>query len=164
MSDEGFRLTPVDIRGQEFAKGLWGYDRADVEEFRGRVADALERLSRERTQLEERVHNLREQLKAYRDREKAINDAVLMTQEVRQDAEQAAKRQLELVTREAKVKADQIVAAARAREAAVLRDLETAQHDFAGYLGAFRHLLHRYLAQVDALGRHERDGTPPEKP
>jgi DivIVA domain-containing protein len=164
MSEEGFRLTPVDVRGQEFARTFWGYDRADVEEFRNRVGDELERLSRERTQLEERVHNLREQLKAYRDREKAINEAVLMTQEVRQDAEQAAKRQLELVSREAKVKADQIVAAARARETAVLRDLETAQHDLSGYLTAFRNLLHRYLAQVDALGQHERDGTPPEAP
>lgn len=164
MNDDAFRLTPVDIRSQEFHRELSGYSRADVDEFQSRVADEMERLFRERVQLEERLANMREQLKAYRDREKAINDAVLMSQTVRLDAEEAAKKQMELALREARVKAEQIVAAARTRELTLRRDIDQAHHELTGYLTAFRNLLHRYLAQVEALGRHERDGTPPDMP
>jgi DivIVA domain-containing protein len=164
MNDDAFRLTPVDVRGQQFHRETFGYNRADVEDFKNRLADEMERLFRERVQLEERLNNMREQLKAYRDREKAINDAVLMTQTVRQDAEDAARRQMELVLQEARVKAEQIVAAARTREIALRRDIDQAHHELSGYLAAFRSLLERYMAQVNSLARHARDGTPPELP
>ena len=56
MNDDAFNLTPLDIRKQEFRKTLRGYDTNGVEDFRVRVADALERGIRERQVLEERAH------------------------------------------------------------------------------------------------------------
>ncbi|MBI4502719.1 MAG: DivIVA domain-containing protein, partial [Gemmatimonadetes bacterium] len=47
MTDGGFYLTPVDVRAQEFRKSLRGYDPGDVDEFRNRIADELERLLKE---------------------------------------------------------------------------------------------------------------------
>src|SRR2546422_894107 len=48
VSDDAFNLTPHDIRKQEFRKSLRGYETLGVEDFRMRVADALERAMRER--------------------------------------------------------------------------------------------------------------------
>jgi len=75
MNDEAFNLTPHDIRKQEFRKTLRGYDTLGVDDFRVRVADALERAIRERQILEERVNALTEQLRVFREREKAMNEA-----------------------------------------------------------------------------------------
>jgi DivIVA domain-containing protein len=161
MNDEGFRLTPVDVRSQEFRRSALGYDVAGVEEFRARVADELERLLRERAMLEERLQNLREQLKSFREREKALNDAVVMAQQVRADAEQAAKRDTEITVREAAARAEEIIAAARVTETDVRRDIEEAQRQFSSYLSAFRRLLERQLAEVDSLVEHEQDGSMP---
>jgi DivIVA domain-containing protein len=161
MNDEGFRLTPVDVRSQEFRRSALGYDVAGVEEFRARVADELERLLRERAMLEERLQNLREQLKSFREREKALNDAVVMAQQMRADAEQAAKRDSEITVREAGARAEEILAAARATEADVRREIEQAQRQFSSYLAAFRRLLERQLSEVDSLAEHERDGSLP---
>ena len=55
MNDDAFTLTPLDIRKQEFRKTLRGYDTLGVEDFQMRVADALERVMRDRSVLEERV-------------------------------------------------------------------------------------------------------------
>jgi DivIVA domain-containing protein len=162
MTDEEFRLTPVDIRAQEFSRAAWGYSAADVEDFRDRVATEMERIARERVALEERLHNFREQLKSLRDREKAINDAVMMAQELREDTKQSATQEAELIIREAHSKAEGIIQESRATESALRRDIEEAQHQFTTYLAAFRRLLDRHLAQVDALEAHERDGSPPE--
>ncbi len=161
MNDEGFRLTPVDVRGQQFRRGTFGYERAGVEDFRQRVADELERLLRERAQMEDRMENFREQLRAFRDRERALNDAVIMAQKMREETEQIAKRNSEVTLQEAHARAEGIINDARSSEVAVRRDLETAQRQFQGYLTAFRQLLLRQMAELDALANHERDGNPP---
>jgi cell division septum initiation protein DivIVA len=101
-------------------------------------------------------------MKAYREREKALNDAVVMAQEVRADIEDTAKREAEVVLREARQKADELLAEARSAEVAVRRDIEEAQRQFVAYVAAFRRLLDRQLAEVDALAEHERDGSPPK--
>ncbi len=157
-----FHLTPVDVRTQQFRRVFRGYDPAGVEDFRTRVAEELERQLRERAALDERLHNFREQLKVFREREKALNDALVLAQQVRTDAEQAAKREADVMIREAHMSGDQIVREARATEAAVRHDIEAAQRQFSGYLVALRNLLERHLSEVDALEAHERDGTPPE--
>lgn len=160
MNDE-FHLTPIDVRAQEFHRAAFGYDRSGVEEFRERVAEELERLLRDRATLEERVHNLREQLKAYRERERALNEALVSAQQLRADTESSARKEADLVVREARTKADEIVQQARDAEISVRREMESAQRHFSAYLAAFRSLLDRYLAEVDALSEHERDGSAP---
>jgi DivIVA domain-containing protein len=151
MNDDGFRLTPVDIRNQEFRVGFRGYEVAMVEEFRSQVADEMERLLRDRATLEERVFNLREQLKAFREREKAMNEALVSAQQLRHDAEEQAARQREGIVREAKLEADRLVNEAKDQERQVRRDHADAQRQLAGYLTAFRSLLERNLAEIDAL-------------
>jgi DivIVA domain-containing protein len=159
--DQGFNLTPVDVRAQEFRKSLRGYDPGDVEDFRARVADEMERLLRERSDMENNVQRLREQLKAFQEREKALNDALVMAQQLRGETEQAARREADLIAREARIQADATLADARVEEKAVRRDIETAQRQFSSYLGSFRTLLERYLSEVDALETHERGGMAP---
>ena len=161
MSEEGFYLTPVDIRNQEFRKSLRGYDTGDVDDFRQRVAEEMERLLKERSETEAKLHQLREQLKGFREREKALNDALVLAQQLRGETETAARREAELISREARVQADAFIAEARQDERSVRRDIETAQRQFSSYLASFRTLLERYLSEVDALEAHERDGTAP---
>ena len=128
MTDSGFHITPVDIRSQQFHRSLRGYAPAGVEEFRERVGDELERLLRERAQMEERLLQFRDQLTLFREREKALNEALVAAQQLRADTEQAARREADLVLREARSEADRIVQEAlanvvkhaRARSARVL--------------------------------------------
>jgi DivIVA domain-containing protein len=158
MKDSQFHLTPVDIRAQEFRRSLRGFDPSDVEEFRQRVASELERLLRERADTEDTLRALREQLRSFQDREKALNDALVLSQQLRADTEQAALRQAELSERETRAEAENILREARAEERQVRRDIEAAQRQFASYLAGFRTLLERYLSEVDALESHEQDG------
>ncbi|MEX0692471.1 MAG: DivIVA domain-containing protein [Gemmatimonadales bacterium] len=160
MNDE-FHLTPVDVRQQEFRRAAFGYERPDVDDFRERVAAEMERLLRERAQMEERVANLREQLKTFRDRERALNEALVAAQQLRAATQDSARKEADLTLREARAEADKIVAQAREAEGLIRRDVEAAQRQFTGYLAATRHLLERHLAEVDALDAQSRDGSPP---
>lgn len=161
MSEPGFNLTPVDVRTQEFRRVLRGYDPEAVEDFRARVADEMERLIRDKAVLEERLQNARDQLKTFKEREKALNDALISAQQLRADVAQAAEREAQLVIREARSQADAVMQEARTAEQAVRRDTEAAQRHFTAYIAAFRTLLERYLSEVDALDMHTRDGSVP---
>jgi len=160
MTDDEFRLTPVDIRNHEFRVTFRGYEPTTVEEFRNQIADEMERLLRDRATLEERVYNLREQLKAFRERERAMNEALVTAQQLRRDAEVQAAKQGEDIVRKARTEAERLLNEASQQELNVRRDHASAQRQFSGYLVAFRSLLERNLAEIKALETHEQDGNP----
>lgn len=140
MNDEVFTLTPLDIRKQEFRKSLRGYDTIGVEDFRVRVADALERAIRDRQVLEERVAALTDQLRVFREREKAMNEALVAAQQLRQETRAAAEREGEAIVREAELRAK-----------AVEGRMAETERAFQQYVGGFRALLERHLAELRAL-------------
>src|SRR5712691_12270172 len=143
MNDEAFNLTPHDVRKQEFRKTLRGYDTNGVEDFRVRVADALERAIRERQVLEERVSALTEQLRVFREREKAMNEALVAAQQLRQDSRAAAEREGQVILREAEANAKRLLDEAKAAESAVKVRMAETERQFQQYVGGFRALLER---------------------
>ncbi|MBI4420412.1 MAG: DivIVA domain-containing protein [Gemmatimonadetes bacterium] len=158
MSNDGFHLTPIDVRAQEFHRAFRGYHPGDVDEFRQRVAEELERLLKERAELEQRLEGLQEQVEGFRRREKALNDALVLAQQLRAESEQAARRDAEATAREARMQADAVLAEARVEERAMRKEIEAAQRHLSSYLSSFRTLLERYLSEVEAMEAHERDG------
>ena len=150
---ETFHLTPLDIRKQEFRRTLRGYDPLGVEDFRMRAADELERVIRERSVLEERVSALTEQLRVFREREKAMNEALVAAQQLRADTREAAERESQVTIREAEAR--RIAEDARTAEADLRDRVAEVQRQFQGYLAGFRALLERQAAELRALERQD---------
>jgi DivIVA domain-containing protein len=157
--DHAFHLTPLDVRSQEFARALRGYDRAQVDEFKMAISEELERLLRDRAQNEERLRSAQDQLRAYQERERAMNEALVAAQQLRVDSREQAEREAELVLREARTEAERIMDRARQEEAAVRERSDGAARQFSSYVASFRTLLERHLGEVDGLQRWPRPGS-----
>jgi len=155
MSDDAFHLTPNDVRAQEFTPAFRGYSREQVELFRQRVADELERALRERTKLEERLQNFQEQLRAFRERERAMNDALVAAQQLRVDSKQQADREAEGVIREAKAESLRMLAQAQQEEVNIRERTELLTRQFAAYVANFRALLERQLGEIEGIQTHQ---------
>lgn len=155
MSDDVFRLTPLDVRKQEFRKALRGYEPLQVEDFRSRVADELERVVRERLALEERFKGVLEQLEAFKVREKAMNDALVAAQQLRAETREQAEREAQVILREAEADAERRLERGR-RE---LERLEAAAQQLAqrhhAYLASLRTMVDRQKAELDAMAASE---------
>jgi DivIVA domain-containing protein len=151
MNDDAFNLTPLDIRKQEFRKSLRGYETNGVEDFRVRVADALERGIRERQVLEERLSALTEQLRVFREREKAMNEALVAAQQLRQETRAASEREGQVIVREAQAEAKRVLDEAKNAENAVQARMAETERQYQQYVGGFRALLERQLAELRAL-------------
>jgi DivIVA domain-containing protein len=151
MTDETFHLTPHDVRAQEFQKTMRGFDPMQVESFKQRVAEELDRLLRERAALDERVKNQIEQLRSFRERERAMNDALIAAQQLRSDIQAQADREAEVVMREARAEAGRIVERAQEEEGGIRQRSEMAARQLATYVASFRALLERHQQELAAL-------------
>jgi cell division septum initiation protein DivIVA len=114
MIDETFHLTALDARRYDFGRSLRGYDPERVEQFRTQVAEELERLSRVNAELEQKARGFHEQLRAFRERDKALNEALVSAQQLREDIRSQAEREAELIVREARAEAEKEVEQFRA--------------------------------------------------
>jgi DivIVA domain-containing protein len=150
MIDESFHLTPLDVRRFEFATSLRGYEKARVDQFREQVAEELERLTRLNQELEAKGRNFHEQLRAYRDRDRALNEALVSAQQLRAEIREQAERDGQLLLREAKAEADRILAEATAAVRRMEEQLEQLQRTKRVYLTQLRSLAERHLAEVEA--------------
>lgn len=152
--DDIFHLTPVDVRRYDFGTAMRGYDRARVDQFKGQLADELERLTRLNGELESKARNFHEQLKHYRERDKAINEALVSAQQLREDVKEQAAREAELMRREAEAAAQQIVEGARQQIHSLQAEIEALDRTRRAYLAQLRAIAERHIAEADALMQH----------
>ena len=113
MIDDAFHLTPLDVRRYEFGTAIRGYDKVRVDQFREQVAAELERVLRINQDLDAKAKTLAEQLKSFRERDKALNEALVSAQQLRAESRDQAEREATLILREAQAEAERIVEAAR---------------------------------------------------
>lgn len=149
--DDIFHLTPVDVRRYDFGSAMRGYDRARVDQFRTQVADELERLTRQNSELESKARNFHEQLKHYRERDKAINEALISAQQLREDVKEQAAREADLMRREAESAAQHIVEAARQQIHALQLEIDALDRSRRTYLAQLKAIAERHIAEADAL-------------
>ena len=151
MTEDAFHLTPLDIRKQEFRRSLRGYEPLGVEDFRVRVADELERVIREKSVLEERVAAMTEQLRVFRERERAMNEALVAAQQLRAETRATAEREAQVILREAEARAQRELDEARQAETAIRTRIAEAERQFQAYVGGFKAMLERQLGELRAL-------------
>jgi DivIVA domain-containing protein len=150
MIDETFHLTPLDVRRYEFGKALRGYDPERVNQFRDQVAEELERLSRLNQDLDAKARGFHEQLRAFRERDKAINEALISAQQLRNEIREQADKEAALVLREAKADAERIVDEARSEIRRLQDQLETLERSRRSYLAQLRMVAERQLSDIVA--------------
>jgi DivIVA domain-containing protein len=151
MTDDTFHLTPHDVRGQEFQRVMRGYDPVQVESFKQRLAEELDRLLRERAALDERLKGMAEQLRTFRDRERAMNHALVAAQQLRADIQSQAGREAEVLLKEAQLEAARLVERAQQEHQDVAQRTEAAVRQLAAYLAGFRALLERHQVELAGL-------------
>jgi DivIVA domain-containing protein len=148
--DETFHLTALDVRRYDFGRTLRGYDPERVEQFREQVAEELERLTRQTQELESKARGFHEQLRAFRERDKALNDALVSAQQLRGEIREQSEREAQLILREARGEAERFLEGSRNEIRhlhAHIAELERARRN---YLAQLRVMVERQLADLIA--------------
>lgn len=150
MIDETFHLTALDVRRYDFGRSLRGYDPERVEQFRTQVAEELERLSRLTQELESKARNFHEQLRAFRDRDKALNEALISAQQLRADLREQAERESQIILREAQVEAERNMEFARQELGRMEEQIGALDRTRRTFIAQMRVMVERQLAELAA--------------
>lgn len=148
-------LTPLDVRKKrgDFRSRLRGYDPEEVDSFLELVAERLEALVKENMNLSEEGDRQATQLTAVEEREKAIQDALVTAQRLRDDLKDQTRQEAEVVRKQAEQEAEVLRSHAK-REAELLR--REAEGEIDRRLGGLDSLIRE---RKEALAELERKRT-----
>ena len=102
-------LTPLDIHNKEFKRGFRGYNEEEVDEFLDKVIKDYETLYRENIELKETIERLNSKLEHYQHMENTLHSTLVIAQETAEEVKLNAKKETELMIKEAEISAQKLV-------------------------------------------------------
>jgi len=143
------RITPLDVRKQEFNKSMRGFDCDEVRAFLSTLADEYETVLIDNKQIRERVMEQDDKISGYQDMERTLRDTLMTAERVMQDTRETAGREGELIIQEAQMKAKNILEECRLRTEELRREIIGLRKEKETYLARFRGLAEAQIQFVD---------------
>ena len=103
------RLSPLDIQSQQFRQKMRGFDPREVESFLELAATEFEELIRENGKLKEKLARLSNQYEELKQREQTLKETMMTAQKITEDMKASARKEAEIILKEAELKADKML-------------------------------------------------------
>ena len=145
------KITPLDIKKQEFETKFRGFEKTEVISFLEMISEEMENLLRENMELKEKLQRESDKLVSYTKIESALQSTLVATQESTEQMKAAAQEKADLVIREANIKADKIVESNYEKIAELRREFSEMRNQRAAFLVNFRSLLESQLKLLEMI-------------
>ncbi|WP_379131593.1 DivIVA domain-containing protein [Paenibacillus sp. sgz500958] len=147
-------LTPLDIHNKEFAHRFRGYDEDEVNEFLDQVIKDYEIVIRENKELHNQLLTIQERLDHFVNIEDTLSKTIIVAQEAADEVRSNAKKESQLILKEAEKNADRIINEALSKSRKVAIETEELRKQASIYRTRFRTLLE---AQLELLSKDDWD-------
>ncbi len=143
-------LTPLDIHNKEFSRRLRGYDEDEVNEFLDQVIKDYESLIRENKEIQNQMLALQERLNHFSNIEETLSKTIIVAQEAADEVKNNAKKEAQLIIKEAEKNADRIINDSLNKSRKVSLEAEELKKQASIYRARFRTLVE---AQMELLSQ-----------
>lgn len=143
------KVTPLDIRRKEFKRSVRGYSDEEVDLFLDEVADEIERLFQENVDLQDRIRRLEEQVAGHAQLRDALEKTLVTAQFQADETKANARKEGELILRDAELKARGIVSDSYSEIQRVQQALIQLKYLEEDFRFKFRSLLEGHLKLLD---------------
>lgn len=116
-------ITPLDIQNKQFRMKFRGFDVEEVSSFLELIREELEELLRENATLKDQLNRADEQLIEYRNMEVTLRETLLVAQQMVQEYKTNARKEAELIKREAELEAENIIKQAHEKVIKIHEDI-----------------------------------------
>ena len=148
------RITPLDVRKQEFRKAVRGFDCDEVRAFLSTLADEYETVLVDNKQIREMIMEQEDKIQEYRGMERNLRDTLMTAERVMQETRETASKKGELIIQDAELKARQVLEECRLRTEELRREIMSLRKEKESYLGRFKSLAE---AQIKFVETHASD-------
>jgi cell division initiation protein len=145
------RITPLDIRKQEFKKTMRGLDSDEVYAFLNTVAEEYETVLSDNKRLRERIVELEERLKEFKSMETNLRNTLLTAERITAEAKDNARKEAGLIVREAEVEAEKAAESIRAHTQQLRREILELKKNKDNYITRMRTLLDSHQGVINGF-------------
>jgi len=117
------RITPLDIQQKQFPMKFRGFDVEEVYAFLEVIREEMEELLRENASLKESVQRSENSIREYKDMETTLRETLMTAQQMVEDYKTNARKEAELLIKEADLKADSMIREAQEKVIKIHEDI-----------------------------------------
>jgi len=151
----------LDIHNKEFGRRLRGYDEDEVNEFLDQVIKDYESLIRENKELQNQLLTVQEKLNHFANIEETLSKTIIVAQEAADEVKGNAKKEAQLIIKEAEKNADRIINDSLSKSRKVSLEAEELRKQASIYRSRFRMLVE---AQLEMLSKDDWDALEAPQP
>ncbi len=145
------RITPLDIKKQEFQSKFRGFDKDEVISFLELVSEEMEELVRDNLEYKEKLQRAQDKLVNYTRIETALQNTLVATQDSAEQMRASAEEKAELIVREANSQAEKIIDDAYEKSSKLRREFISLKSQRAAFLVNFRSLIESQLKLLELM-------------
>jgi len=149
------KITPLEIKRQQFKKSMRGYDTVEVDTFLEMLSNEVEELYKANKDVKDKSIELETQLADYRHMEKTLQQTLMQAQEASGKSIENSRKEAELIVQDAQLKASQIVEKARLDFARAKEEISTLKARKESILSKLKILLKSEIDLISALEMDE---------
>jgi cell division initiation protein len=156
------KITPLDIKQQQFRVKFRGFDMVEVDNFLDDVADEFEELLRENNRVKEEDRQKLERIQKLEGAEKDLRNALVSAQQICEEMKNNARKEGELIIEEAKGNARKIMETAQAQALQVEAEITQLKRQRSEFEASLKAAVEMHLRLLEA-GRENRPSGTPDK-
>ena len=145
------KITPLDIRKQEFRKSFKGYDKNEVDIFLEMLAKEIENVIRDNKRMADQLKELDSKIEDYKRMEKTLQDTLTSTQKTTDGIRRNARKEAEMILQKAKLQASEIIENAAAKVKDLQSQISALQNQKDGFIIQLRSFLSSQLKMLEEV-------------
>jgi len=145
------KLTPIEIKNQEFKKAMRGYDAVEVDTFIELVADKYQQLLEENEKIAKQNLVLETEMANFKDVEKTLKQTLKNVQENSQISKENSAKEANLIKKEAELASAQLLEKSRLQVHKMREELVSLQNQKHSLISRLRHLLSSQIELLEVL-------------
>ena len=149
------RITPLDIQQKQFKVKFRGFDVEEVYGFLEIVREEMEDLLRENANLKENIQRAENQIREYRDMETTLRETLMTAQQMVEDYKTNARKEAELLVKDAETKADIIIRDAHEKVIKIHEDITDMKGIRRHFKEELKRLIENHLKMIEFDERRE---------
>ena len=155
------RITPLDIQQKQFSSRLRGFDMEEVDSFLELIREEMEELLRDNANLREESRRYEKQLKEYKNIETTLKDTLISTQVMAEEFRATAKKDADLLKKEAELNAEEFVREAQDKVVKIHEDITDLKGIRRHFKEELRRLIESHLSMME-FDKEREEETPDE--
>jgi len=145
------KLTPLDIKKQEFKKVLRGYDPVEVDSFLEMMSNEFADLLKQCKDMNDQLVEFDTQLRDYRQMEKTLQQTLMQAQEASGRSIENSRKEAQLIIQEAELKGNQLLDRARMDLMKMKEEIATLRSRKESIVSRLKVLLNSEIELIKAL-------------